>query len=182
MRKGAGTVTHEALVTLLNYDKRSGLLTWRVNRSRLAKAGDEAGAVSHTGMVLVGIQGKSYTAAQLIWFYVTGVWPEGRIHFNDGDMTNLKWTNLAEELPDLSRKPANVYQRRYNRLTRLAREHIAAHPDLLKVYNDPDDPRSATLLQRVRTDLANDFARNKIDPAFRPARTRRRKPAAEAKP
>ncbi len=51
----------------LQYDKRTGRLYWLINRGRLAKAGDEAGAKHHSGYIQVKVKGRMYQAHRIIW-------------------------------------------------------------------------------------------------------------------
>ena len=106
------TLSQRTLKTLLHYDGRTGRLTWLVDRARTAKAGDEAGSVKRiTGFVTVVVQGKTYLAQRLIWLYMTGEWPKGRLTFKDDDRENLRWTNIILEAETLSDSPTAVYQR-----------------------------------------------------------------------
>lgn len=105
-------LSQRTLKTLLHYDGRTGDLTWIVDRGRTAHAGDEAGSVNRiTGFVTVVVQGKTYLAQRLIWLYMTGDWPAGRLTFKDGDRENLRWTNIIAEADTLSTAPSAVYQR-----------------------------------------------------------------------
>lgn len=104
---------------LLSYNKHTGLLTWRVNRSRTAKAGDEAGMVRADGLVTVTIKGKQWLAHRLIWLWVTGEVP-GRLGFVDGDGTNLRWANIVPEYERYSRTKAAAYQRDLRRRRKIA--------------------------------------------------------------
>lgn len=119
------TLSQRTLKTLLHYDGRTGDLTWVVDRGRTAKAGDVAGSVNRiTGFVTVVVQGKTYLAQRLIWLYMTGAFPAGRLKFRDGDRENLRWANIAPEAESLSDSPSAVYQRdlrqRHNQLKSMA--------------------------------------------------------------
>ena len=43
---------------------------------------------------MVGIDGKSYKASILIWFYMTGKWPSLLIDHRDQNKQNDRWENL----------------------------------------------------------------------------------------
>ena len=116
-------LSQKTLLDLLHYDGRNGLLTWRVDRGRNAKAGDEAGTIRPDGMISVVVAGRTYLAHRLAWLYKTGAFPEGRLTFRDGDPGNLKWSNLVEETRALAQTPAAVYQR--ERRARLRGPEIA---------------------------------------------------------
>jgi hypothetical protein len=99
---------------LLAYNERTGALTWRVDRSRTAKAGDDAGFVRSTDrQIIVRINGRQYLAQRLIWLYKTGEHPQGRLIFLDRDPTNLKWRNIQPEVLNLSQSKSAINQRNY---------------------------------------------------------------------
>lgn len=81
---------------LFAYDALTGNLTWKINRGRRAKAGDLAGTVDSHGYVTVTVGGRKVQAHRLAWFYVTGRWPEGKIHPKDNDKQNLAFGNWVE--------------------------------------------------------------------------------------
>lgn len=49
------------------YEPETGKLYWVVNRSRLAKAGSEAGTNHHSGYIQIKIKGRMYQAHRIIW-------------------------------------------------------------------------------------------------------------------
>lgn len=95
---------HSELKDLLSYDPATGNFTWLVSRGKV-KAGTPAGYLHHSGYVLIGINGKSYLAQRLAWFYMTGSWPKGEIDHKDTIRSNNAWLNLRE---------ASVVQNRLN--------------------------------------------------------------------
>lgn len=88
-----GTVKH-----LLHYNPDTGVMTWRIAVARRVKIGDVAGWTrkGKEGKTYryVEIQGVSYTLHRVIWFYMTGEWPE-EVDHADGDGLNNKWLNLS---------------------------------------------------------------------------------------
>lgn len=108
---------YDRLQRLLNYNSRTGMLIWRRNRGRNARAGDEAGhaKAKPTPHVVVTIDGKTWLAHRIIWFMVTGAPPPPRLTFKDGNPYNLIFSNIVE--PDEAREPSPMalYQRRYRR-------------------------------------------------------------------
>ncbi len=149
------------LMEWLHYDKHTGALTWRVNRSRLAKAGDDAGAYSH-GVVLVGINGRTFTAAQLIYWYVTGNWPHGRLRFRDGDGSNLRWNNIMEEQNNLSQRHINVYQRYRRKLRKLVLKRVADDPVMQAYYASLSLPAAKAYMHQLMQKAAEDVARDRV--------------------
>lgn len=107
------TLSQRTLKTLIHYDGRNGLITWLVDRGRNAKAGDEAGTSRPDGMIGIMVSGKTYLAQRLIWLYVHGHFPEGRLKFQDGDPSNLKLSNIIEEKNTLLKTPEAVARRAY---------------------------------------------------------------------
>ncbi len=95
----------ERLRELLEYNPKTGVIRWKVYRSRSAKAGDEAGSVSkNTGYRLIGIDGKNYTAGRIAWalHYGADPYPVEVDHKNlirsDNAIGNLRLATRAEQL------------------------------------------------------------------------------------
>lgn len=92
-------LTVERLRELLNYDPETGVFTWRVSRGRRIKTGMVAGFVeARNGKPYrrVGIEGRYYHAGPLVWFYMTGEWPEHEVDHKDTDPSNNRWVNLRQ--------------------------------------------------------------------------------------
>lgn len=89
-------ISAERLRELLDYDKETGKLSWRVRRSQRVRAGDPAGNLNSKGYMVLMIDGAEFKAARAIWAMVTGEWPsrsmfvdhENRVRFDN------RWTNL----------------------------------------------------------------------------------------
>lgn len=109
---------------LLNYDKRNGLLTWRIDRGPKARAGDEAGTLRSDGFISVMVAGKVWLAHHLIWFYVTGELPKGRLAFRDWDPQNLRWHNIMPADEALSQSYSAAYQRKRRAVRREAAKEL----------------------------------------------------------
>lgn len=92
----AKTIDHGLLTEVLDYDPETGLFTWKVSRSRMAKRGSRAGTVTKEGYVRVNLAGKQYLAHRLAWFYVHKEWPENQIDHADGDKQNNSIVNLRD--------------------------------------------------------------------------------------
>lgn len=84
---------HENLKRILRYSKSTGQFVWRVKYSKKVVAGAVAGGLNSAGYVVIGIDGKTYYAHRLAWFYVTGVWPS-QIDHKNGNRSDNKWSNL----------------------------------------------------------------------------------------
>ena len=95
-------ITHAQVLELFRYEAETGLLIWRVGK----KVGQIAGRLqparkfsTRSGMSLpywqISVLGKTYFRAKLVWFYVTGEWPN-EIDHRDTDSLNDRWGNLRE--------------------------------------------------------------------------------------
>lgn len=107
-------LTQEVLHEALDYNKETGVFTWKLDRplshfknkhaqnTYLGRfAGKSAGYPSKYGdkglyYLQIRIKGKLFLAHRLAWFYVTGVWPNELLDHEDGDGLNNKWDNLRE--------------------------------------------------------------------------------------
>lgn len=79
----------------LDYDRETGIFTWKVMLSNRRKPGDRAGNYTH-GYVEIGIGGRSYRAHRLAWLFVYGEWPTGMLDHIDGDRANNAIMNLRD--------------------------------------------------------------------------------------
>jgi len=152
----------------LAYNKHTGLLTWNRDRSRTAKAGDEAGCQTSNGAIIVGIEGRMYSAARVIWLMVTGEWPRGRLRFKDDDPRNLRWNNLVERRDLLSLNHTAVYQRRYRKIKALAMRRINASRTDTVTYQTASQGEAQAMLRRYMDMVLDDLLRNDApDPSER---------------
>ncbi len=86
-------VRHEELVQLLSYNPYTGLFHWLVE-GRMYLPGQEAGYTNKTrGYVRIALDGVSYYAHQLAWFYMTKKWVDLLDH-KDTDTNNNALENL----------------------------------------------------------------------------------------
>lgn len=100
-------LTYERAHELLKYNPKTGVLTWRVNRSAGTKIGDVAGTKDVWGYIRVRVDGKKYRAHRVVWLLVKGVWPENPLDHVDCDGTN----NRIENLREVSARQSNLNRR-----------------------------------------------------------------------
>lgn len=96
-------ITAEMLRELLDYDPETGVFTWRMSRSRSAKAGEQAGTLSFQGYITITISGRKYKAHRLAFLHVEGSFPPEQVdHINgvrtDNRMVNLRHASHAQNL------------------------------------------------------------------------------------
>lgn len=86
------TFDHKDLQRVLNYDRITGRLTY-ANDSISGPKGKAVGYLVDTGYLNVAIGRKEYLLHRVIWFMMTGHWPETVDHINH-DRTDNRWENL----------------------------------------------------------------------------------------
>lgn len=96
--KRASFPTVAAVRAALAYDKKSGKLTWKIQRGPV-HAGAEAGSVAPKGYMQVGFAGTQWGAHILAFVIAKGRWPKAHIDHIDGDGFNNAWKNLREATP-----------------------------------------------------------------------------------
>jgi len=85
------------LMSVLNYDKITGLFTWKTKVSRKIVPGQITGCPrANNGYLRIGINGKTYYAHRLAWLFVYGYFPEHQIDHINRDRTDNRIKNLRE--------------------------------------------------------------------------------------
>jgi hypothetical protein len=105
-----GTLSIQNLRTLLSYEPKTGVFTWRVRRGGSAPAGSIAGSIDYRGYRYIGINGRYYRAHRLAWFYSHGVWPVDQIDHRNGFKDDNRLENLREATPLLNTQNQRVPQ------------------------------------------------------------------------
>lgn len=89
------SVTAERVRELLDYDLKSGQLTWRAT-GRGRRADRIAGEIDRKGYRLVTIDYVRHYAHHLAWLHVHGQWPKDIVDHIDLDTSNNAIANLRE--------------------------------------------------------------------------------------
>lgn len=85
---------HERLIEALDYDKETGIFTWKIKPRNAVYVGDVAGHRNKiTGYCSIIFDKKYYPSHRLAWFYVTKNWPDVIDHI-DGNRANNAFVNL----------------------------------------------------------------------------------------
>jgi len=96
---------------LLNYNPDTGVFTWRPRGRGVCKnergrnifnslyAGKEAGSLSGTGHLTIGINRTQYLAHRIAWMWMTGKFPDYQIDHINGVPTDNRWCNLRDVKP-----------------------------------------------------------------------------------
>lgn len=81
---------------LFDYNPKTGAFTWRERTSPASRIaiGAPAGWTNAEGYRLVMAFGQHYMLHTLIWFYMTGKWPEKQVDHKDRCKSNNRWSNL----------------------------------------------------------------------------------------
>ena len=83
---------------LLDYDKETGLFTWKVSpwhHNCKFKKGDNAGDLNRRGYLTIKLIGIRYSSHRLAYLHTLGRWPEDQVDHDDQNKTNNKWANLV---------------------------------------------------------------------------------------
>ena len=89
-------LSHAELRRRLDYDPDTGVFTWKVSNSNRALVGSVAGTTTEAGYISISIDAKFYRANRLVWFWMTGSWPENQIDHKNTVRDDNRWLNLRE--------------------------------------------------------------------------------------
>lgn len=105
-------IDHSRLLELVDYNPLTGVFIRKVTTSPQAKAGDVAGNFTK-GYVELSVDGDTYRAHPLAWFYVHGEWPSQELDHRDRNRANNAIDNLRKATH--SQNGANMPMHRRNR-------------------------------------------------------------------
>ena len=87
-------LTQQKLKAVTSYDPETGDLTWIVATSNAVKVGDLVGSLDSLGYRDARVCGVRSRAHRLVWLYVYGEWPSGRIDHINTDKSDNRIVNL----------------------------------------------------------------------------------------
>ena len=108
-------LTAEQLRQLVDYDKETGVFTWKNSQSNRAKNGSVAGTRHQYGYIQIKIVGKIRKAHRLAWLYVHGVWPQYTIDHINGIRDDNRISNLRD-VTDVQNKSNRTKALKHGRL------------------------------------------------------------------
>ena len=92
---------------LLDYDPKTGKLTWKFRRRGIEK--DEAGSITLNGYITVGVERKEYLGHRLAWLIYYGENPKYDIDHING----IKTDNRIENLRDVTRRENSLNKKQH---------------------------------------------------------------------
>lgn len=148
---------------VLDYDKETGLLTWRVATGRRARVGEIAGHITTNGYLSVGIDGQCLQSHRVIWLWMTGAWPKDQIDHINLVRADNRWVNLREA--SLTQNNRNTSTRSDNKSgvkgvswhEKLGKWRVRVGTSHVGVRENRDD--AAALYAATVKDRFGDFAR-----------------------
>lgn len=106
-------ISHERLLQVLDYNPDTGIFRWKEAIGPRAQIGEIAGSRtkdSHNTYHRIHIDGRTYRAHRLAWFYVYAVWPTNEIdHINRNSLDN-RVSNLRDATHSLNRLNSNLHR------------------------------------------------------------------------
>lgn len=95
MNKSERQLSHDRLLTVLEYSPDTGLFHWKVSMHYNAYKGEEAGSIcKESGYVIIGIDGHNFSAHRLAHFYMTKEWPKILMDHKNRIRNDNRWFNI----------------------------------------------------------------------------------------
>lgn len=90
------TLTVDRLKELFSYDQDKGMFYRLIATNPRAQIGPVHGTKNSAGYPRIFIDGRSYLAHRLAWFFVHGRWPTADLDHINGDQADYRFSNLRE--------------------------------------------------------------------------------------
>jgi len=90
---GTNNLTQKDLMSILEYNKDTGIFKWTKSIGSRSVVGEKAGCMSE-GYVKIKIYGKKYFAHRLAWLFIEGYFPENEIDHINRNPSDNRWVNL----------------------------------------------------------------------------------------
>ena len=87
-------IDQKTCLSLLDYDQKTGVFTWKISRGGMAKCGSEAGATDSKGYRQIRINKRLYLAHRIAWLMVHGDLPLLHLDHIDRNPSNNAIANL----------------------------------------------------------------------------------------
>ncbi len=100
----------DKLRSFTTYNPDTGEFRWAADKQPAKLQNQLVGCVDQDGYRRVQFDGKTYSAASMIWYYVTGTYPTLQVDHKDRNPGNNKWKNLR-----LSTNSQNMVNRKQQR-------------------------------------------------------------------
>lgn len=102
-------LTQETLKGILHYQPDTGAFT-RLTACRGRSVGSIAGTCKNDGRVHIKVLQINYLAARLAYLYVTGKFPNAYVHHKNGDLSDIKWSNLESSYNKVQFKRTDLHK------------------------------------------------------------------------
>jgi hypothetical protein len=89
-------ITHAEVKAFFDYIPETGELLYKIQFGKRRVVGARAGSVQKQGYRVVKFGKHTIVATHLIWFWMTGAWPEAEVDHKNLQRGDDRWENLRE--------------------------------------------------------------------------------------
>lgn len=116
--KKLDNLTQEYLKSILNYDRETGIFTWKKRPAQQIHIGDIAGSKDNKGYIVIMVSRVKYKAHRLAWLYEYGTWPADDIDHKD-TIKHHNWISNLREATKGENQQNQVKAKSHNKSTGL---------------------------------------------------------------